>query len=116
MKRQTEESILFECKNYRENLKFSYLHKLVEAVTQRFAENLTDRFRAFGAGTAIMSDHVGQMQSDKDRAFDAIQKMEVIAAVAGEKMGLMRCRAENPVPDATLQPDRTAGDNPHGTG
>ena len=111
MKKQTEESILFECKNFRENLKFSYLHKLVEAVTQSSAANLTDRFRAFGAGTAVMVDHVGQMQSDRDNALAAFQQMDVIAAAAGKKIGHLRHRVEDPEADTTVQPGGDAGDS-----
>ena len=94
MKIQTEESILFEIKNYRENLKFAYLHRLVEEVTQRFSDNLMDRFRTFDSGTAEMTHHVSQLKSDKDRAIQTVIEMERIATLISEKMKHLRVHVE----------------------
>ena len=94
MKKQTEESILFEMKNYRENLKFAYLHRLVEEVTQRFSDNLMDRFRSFDSGTAEMTNYVTQLKSDKDRAIQTVIDMERIAALTSEKMKHLRDKVE----------------------
>ncbi len=94
MKQQTEESILFQCKNYRENLKFAYLHRLVEEVTQRIAENLTDRFRIFGNGSAVATSHVSRLQSDKEQIDATIREMEVIVRATGEKMKRLRLQIE----------------------
>jgi GTPase SAR1 family protein len=95
MKKQTEESILFEIKNYRENLKFAYLHRLVEEVTQRFADNLLDRFRSFDSGTVEMSNHASQLKSNKDRAIETVIEMERIAALISEKMKRLRFQVEH---------------------
>ena len=94
MKKQTEESILFEIKNYRENLKFAYLHRLVEEVTQRFSDNLMDRFRTFNSGTAEMTNHVSQLKADKDQAIETVIDMERIAALTREKMKRLRVQVE----------------------
>ena len=94
MKIQTEESILFQCKNYRENLKFAYLHRLVEEATQRFADNLMDRFRIFANGTVEMTNHVSQLENDKDRAIETVREMEEIVASTGEKMTSLRLQIE----------------------
>lgn len=94
MKIQTEESVLFQCKNYRENLKFAYLHRLVEEATQRFADNLMDRFRIFANGTVEMTNHVSQLENDKDRAIETVREMEEIVASTGEKMTSLRLQIE----------------------
>ena len=94
MKKQTEESILFEIKNYRENLKFAYLHKLVEEVTQRFADNLMDRYRIFDSGTAEMTDQVSLLKADKDQALNTVIEMEKIATLTGEKMKRLQLQVE----------------------
>ena len=90
MKKQTEASILFQCKNYRENLKFAYLHRLVEEVSQRFTENLTDKFRIFDDGTVTMENRLSRLQTDKEHAIDKLREMEIIASSAGERMKCLR--------------------------
>jgi GTP-binding protein EngB required for normal cell division len=94
MKQQTEESLLFECKNYRENLKFAYLHRLVEEVTQRITEDLTDRFRIFGDGTAVVTSHARRLQPDKEQAAATLRKMEILVTATGEKMRHLRLQIE----------------------
>ena len=96
MKKQTEESILFQCKNYRENLKFVYLHRLVEEVSQRFAENLTDKFRIFDDGTVTMENRLSRLQTDKERAVDKLREMEIIASSNDERMIRLRRQIEQP--------------------
>jgi hypothetical protein len=94
MKKQTEESILFQCKNYRENLKFSYLYKLTEEVSLRLAEPLMDRFRTFGDSTTEMSTHLNRQKTDRDRAAEKIKELEIAARSTGDKIALLRNEIE----------------------
>lgn len=95
MKKQTEESILFQCKNYRENLKFSYLYKLSEEVSLRLAETLMDRFRAFGDSTAAMSAYLNRQKTDRDNAAEMIKELEIAARSIGEKIAHLREQIEH---------------------
>ena len=94
MKKQTEASILFQCKNYRENLKFAYLHRLVEEASQKFTENLTEKFRIFDDGTVTMENRLSRLQTDKERAVDRLREMEMTASSTGERMKHLRSRIE----------------------
>lgn len=94
MKRETLESVLDQLRDYRENLKFAYLIKLLEA----FAENLTglmlDRFQIFFTDLSAVADRLNSTQVDKQRTLEILKEMNQWTAQVKESIGHLRRRIE----------------------
>ncbi|RJP36781.1 MAG: hypothetical protein C4548_15305 [Desulfobacteraceae bacterium] len=67
MKSETRESILFHFKNYRENLKFQYIFKLVDGVSQHIHDSMMERFHDYAQDLAQMTDMTTARQEDRSR-------------------------------------------------
>ncbi|MEA3470245.1 MAG: dynamin family protein [Thermodesulfobacteriota bacterium] len=76
IKQGTESSIAFHLKDYKENLKFQYLYKLVDIVSTNLNETLLDRFNVFTTDMSEMAGLVDAEQSAKERAIEILKFME----------------------------------------
>ncbi|MBT8363188.1 MAG: dynamin family protein [Deltaproteobacteria bacterium] len=86
MKRETAKSIAFHLKDYRENLIFGYLYKLVEVVSESFSQEVLARFQAYFSDLSVTVERIGNSQSDKEQAIKILEEMdraskELIAAL-----------------------------------
>lgn len=79
MKRETEISILFHFKNYRENIKFQYLFKLIETMSSHYFETLLSRFQAYNTDLAELTQLIDEKRIDKERVFKILRDTEVKA-------------------------------------
>jgi GTPase SAR1 family protein len=95
MKRLTEESLRFQFKDYRENLKFIYLFRLVDEVALRLVENLTDRFQAYGDDTTEISTYFDRQQSDREHIAALIENMQAAAGALDDKIARLRQAVES---------------------
>jgi hypothetical protein len=77
MKHDTEKSIVFHFKDYRENIKYQYIFKLVEALSNSYYQALLNRFRTHVADLSDIVDLIDNEQIDKEKAFSVLQEMEV---------------------------------------
>jgi GTPase SAR1 family protein len=77
MKRETERSVVFHFKDYRENIKFQYIFKLIEAVSNSHYQVLLNRFRAHAADLSDIVDLIDNKKIDKTHAFDILKEMEL---------------------------------------
>jgi hypothetical protein len=76
MKLETEKSVVFHIKDYRENLKFRYLYKLVDATALGFVQAVLDRFQAYFSNLSTAIEHISASQQDKDEATKVLNEME----------------------------------------
>jgi GTPase SAR1 family protein len=67
MKAETRESILFHFKNYRENLKFQYIFKLVDGVSQHIHDSMMEQFHDYAEDLAQMTVMTTARQEDRTR-------------------------------------------------
>jgi GTPase SAR1 family protein len=95
MKRLTEDSLQFQFKDYRENLKFTYLFHLLEEVAQRLVETLTDRFQAYGGDTTDISAHFERQYSDRQQIATLIKDMQITAGDIDDMISRLRQAVEN---------------------
>jgi GTPase SAR1 family protein len=95
MKRLTEDSLQFQFKDYRENLKFTYLFRLLEEVAQRLVETLTDRFQAYGGDTTDISAHFDRQHSDRQHIATLIKDMQITAGDIDDMISRLRQAVEN---------------------
>jgi hypothetical protein len=94
MKRETEKSAVFHLKDYRENLKFGYLFKLVEAVSDRYAEAVLDRFQMYFSDLAASVERIGSSQSDKEKTRQILNEMDRTIRDLSEKINRIRGEVE----------------------
>ena len=87
MKRETEEGISFQFKNYKENIKFQYLFKLVEAVSDQLYAEIMDRFHDFTSDLVQLSGFAGKHQ---DEGAQVVSQLTEMAEVAADLEGRLR--------------------------
>ncbi|MBC8432590.1 MAG: dynamin family protein [Desulfobacterales bacterium] len=90
MKRETERSIVYLFKDYQENLKFQYIFKLVEAVSNKLYDALLDRFQAYVADLSNIVDIVSNKKIDKQRTSELLKEMELISQEISQRITAVR--------------------------
>ncbi len=83
LKADTEKTVVFHFKSYRENIKFQYIFKLAEAVSDSFYREIIDRFRIYNADIALLRDAVSEKRIDKGQLSELLNKTKQVAADAG---------------------------------
>jgi GTPase SAR1 family protein len=66
IKRETEKSIVFHFENYRENFKFQYISKLVDAVAEYLRQRLMERFRSYHSDISSVEKVMEKKGKDKE--------------------------------------------------
>jgi GTPase SAR1 family protein len=79
MKRETENSIISHFKDYRENIKFQYVFKLVDAVSTAIFEALLDRFQTYVTDLSKMVEGIQGHKEGKHGATDVLEEMEMVS-------------------------------------
>lgn len=87
MKKETEETVSFQFKNYKENIKFQYLFRLVDAVAARLHDELTGRLHDFTSDLVQLREATGRQQGDESRL---IEQLENMASEAAELEGRLK--------------------------
>ncbi len=72
MKRETETTIVFHFKNYRENLKFQYLFRLIDSIAAEMNDWLVNRFQTYTTDLARIDEMTNRNQADKEKALESI--------------------------------------------
>ncbi|NQT67984.1 MAG: dynamin family protein [Desulfobacteraceae bacterium] len=90
MKRETERSIVYLFKDYQENLKFQYIFKLVEAVSNKLYDALLDRFQAYVADLSNVVDLISNKKIDKQRTSELLKEMELISQEISQMITVVR--------------------------
>ena len=77
MKRLAETSIREQSKNYRENLKFHYLYKLIDTASQQLSDVLLDRFRGYSTDLTAMRKIIETHHDDKHQTIQQLGDIRV---------------------------------------
>jgi len=94
MKRETERSIVFHFKDYRENLKFQYIFRLVEAMSNSLYEALLDRFQIYVTDFSSMIELIKDERTDKEEAVGILKEMEASSREIINRIELVREKVE----------------------
>jgi len=94
IKRETKKSLAFQLKDYRENLKFNYLFKLIEAAAEGFTREVLDCFQAHFSDLSTAIEAISSSQKDKKRALQILDEMDRRAGRLEEKIDGLRGRIE----------------------
>jgi len=90
MKRETARSVVFHLKDYRENLKFRYFFKLVEAASESFTQTVLEQFQAYFSDFSAALERVGSSQGDKEKARHIVDDMERTSRELVDKINRIR--------------------------
>ena len=94
MKREALKSVVEQLKDYRENLKFAFLLRLVENSADNLADLMFDRFQLFYTDLAAVADRLDSTKTEKQRALEILKEMDQSTAAVKESIGHLRRRIE----------------------
>jgi hypothetical protein len=77
MKRETLAAVAYHLKDYRENLKFNYFFKLVEAATDMFTQAVHERLQAYATDLSAVNGRMTSNRIDKDKAGQVLMTMNL---------------------------------------
>jgi hypothetical protein len=92
MKRETLKSVVEQLKDYRENLKFAFLLKLVENSDENLSDLMLDRFQLFFTDLAAVADRLDSTKADKQRTSQILKEMDHRTAEVKGSIGHLRRR------------------------
>ncbi len=87
IKEQLRESITAHLMDYRENLKYQYLFKLVDAMSSSLYESLVDRMRAFTGSASDMSGLMENQRQAGDQIVKEFVSLETSVSAVLDKVG-----------------------------
>ncbi len=90
IKRDTEKSVGFNLKDFRENLKFRFLFKLVDATSEGFAQAVLDRFQAYFSDLSATIEGIGTSQKDKAIALKILDDMAEACRTLSNRVNRVR--------------------------
>ena len=94
MKRETLKSVVEQLRDYRENLKFAFLLKLVENSAEHLTHLMFDRFQVFFTDIAAVATRLDGTKADKQRTSEILKEMNQRAADVKGSIGHLRRRIE----------------------
>ncbi|MDY6906120.1 MAG: dynamin family protein [Thermodesulfobacteriota bacterium] len=80
IKQETEKSILFHFKNYRENIKFQYVFRLVDAISGSFYKAVLGRFRTYSDDIEGIKNAIAGKQVDKEQMAEMLDTISRTAS------------------------------------
>lgn len=90
IKQETEGSIIFHFKDYRENTKFQYLFKLADALSDILRDILLDRFQAYITDLSNIAELIGEKQVDREDFTEILGKMETVSSGISKRIDSLR--------------------------
>lgn len=96
LKHETGQSVAFQFKDYRENLKFQYLFKLTDTLAGILHDLLADQFQTYISDLSQIAGQVGEKQTDKEEISRQLKEMEEKAEEIGERVNRLRSAVIHP--------------------
>ncbi len=90
MKRETERSILFHLKDYKENIKFQYMLKLADSAAAALYSQMLERFQHHGADLSKLVDLMVEQRLDKETVSASLDRMGHSSKLLQEKIGHLK--------------------------
>jgi GTPase SAR1 family protein len=95
MKRETLKSVVEQLKDFRENLKFAFLLKLVEKFAENLSDLMIDRFQLFFTDLSAVADRLDSTKTDKQHVSKVLEEMNQRAAEVKGSIDHLRRRLED---------------------
>lgn len=90
MKQETERSVFEHFKDYRENIKFQYMVRLVKATGNHLFESLSEHFRTHVSDLEGMMATMGSERQDKQQVDEALDGVEENIQAFASQINLLR--------------------------
>jgi hypothetical protein len=90
LKRETERSILFHLKDYKENIKFQYMLRLVDAAAAALYRRMLERFQHYGADLSRLVEMISEQRLDKEIVSASLDRMGTSSTTLQEKIGRLK--------------------------
>jgi guanylate kinase len=94
MKRDTMRLIVEQLKDYRENLKFAFLFKLIENFAENLVDLMQDRFQLFVTDLSAIADQLDSTKVDKQHTLQILKEMDQWSADVNKSISHLRRRIE----------------------
>jgi hypothetical protein len=94
MKRETLKSVVEQLKDYRENLKFAFLLKLVEKFAENLSDLMVDRFQLFFTDLTAVADRLDSTKTDRQHTSNILEEMDQRAEEVKGSIDHLRRRIE----------------------
>ncbi|MCK5505470.1 MAG: dynamin family protein [Thermodesulfovibrionia bacterium] len=75
IKRETEESVIFHFENYRENFKFQYVSRLVEAAADYLHRLLMERYQSYDTDLMTMEELIKKKGAEREDIIDFLDRV-----------------------------------------
>jgi len=75
MKKETEQSLIFHFKSYKENIKFQYLFKLLDASAHQLNTSMMDRFHLYSEDLSQLTNLTTAKHNDKAQISDSLAEV-----------------------------------------
>jgi hypothetical protein len=86
--------IVEQLKDYRENLKFAFLFKLIDNFGEHLVDLMQDRFQLFVTDLSAIADRLDSTKVDKQHTLQMLKEMDQWSAGVKESIGHLRRRVE----------------------
>jgi hypothetical protein len=90
MKRETERSVRVHLKDYKENIKFQYMYKFTDAMSERLYKGLLESFDAYFTDISNMLSLIREERIDKTAMLEELGKIAAGASQVAEKIDGLR--------------------------
>jgi GTPase SAR1 family protein len=90
MKQETERSVYEHFKDYRENIKFQYVVRLVDATGNHLFESLSEHFRTYVSDLKDMMAFMGSERQDKKQVDEALDGVETKIQASAAQINMLR--------------------------
>jgi GTPase SAR1 family protein/NADP-dependent 3-hydroxy acid dehydrogenase YdfG len=90
IKRETEKSIRFHFENYRENFKFQYVSKLIDAAAEYLHRVLKEKYQSYDSDLTSMEEMMEKKGSDRGDMLDYLEKVSIDAKLIQKSID--KCR------------------------
>jgi len=96
LKKDTENSLILHFRDYSENIKFQYIFRLVDAVSEILYDMLLDRIHSYTSDLSGITAVMDENRVDKKELSKILIKMETVSDEIAENINLMREAIQNP--------------------
>ncbi len=96
IKRETEKSIIFHFENYRENFKFQYVSKLLDAAVEYLHQLLTERFQSYNADVKALEKMVKKKGGEREEMIEFLDSVAAEAENIQKKINRARKTVQQP--------------------
>ena len=90
IKRETAKGIDFHFKSHRENIKFQYLFKLLDAAAGSIQEAIYDQLRAYGDDLSQLAERVASQGAGRQQVAEHLAEIEAAASTLGQRLEDLR--------------------------